>query len=292
MVFADVSMWQGFIPSAVDAVVVKATQGRTTVDQRYEDHLNAARGRQMRHVGHYHFLTSDDPPEMQWSFFRQAVETVGGGLRVGEFVALDWESNAITGEAAPDPSVARRWLDLAGEHWPGRVCWYSYRSLASAARQSGLFPEPLWLSDPNPDNHDWAQRLGAFLLQSGQDTLDGVHIDVNDVIDPAQLDRLCGYTTGDDDMDQRAFSAMLAHACGGEEVGLIVGQDDVVYLRLRNGVDYPLGKVWAFTHQEAQDAATAAKAAVVQSSGPGTLASPAVIADAVMAEAAARLSRP
>lgn len=278
MVFADVSMWQGFIPASVSSVVIKATQGRRIFDPRYDDHLNAARARGLRHVGHYHFLTSD-PAEMQWSFYRQTVETVGGGLRVGEFVALDWESNAITGEPAPDAAVAREWLDLAVAHWPGRVCWYSYRSLAARARQSGDFPEPLWLADPNPDGPQWAERLGAFLLQSGQDLHDGINIDVNDVIDPAQLEQLCGYTTEASDMTRDEFVQLLGP-------GATLGLDGVAYVTLRDGKQYPLAQALSFTHQEAQDAATAAKAAVVQSSGPGTLASPAVIAEAVRAELA------
>src|SRR5207244_1110424 len=88
-----------------------------------------------------------------------------------------------------------------------RVAWYSYRSNAVKARQSGDFPWPLWLADPNPNGHDYALQLDAFLLQSGQEQLAGVNIDVNDIIDIATLDELTD--DGDDTMTAEQFAAML-----------------------------------------------------------------------------------
>lgn len=281
MVFADVSMWQAFIPAEVTAVIVKATQGRRIFDSRYDDHLHAARARGMRHIGHYHFLTSD-PAEMQWSFYRQTLETVGGGLRVGELIALDWESNAITGEPAPDAAVAREWLDLANAYASGRVCWYSYRSLAARARQSGAFPEPLWLADPNPDGRQWAERLGAFLLQSGQGSHDGITIDVNDVIDPAQLEQLCGYTQEAPDMQAKE----LVDFFGGEAAGVTLGLDGVCYFRGADGIDRPLGVVLRDVLGEAIAARVGVQALQVAGAGGATMVSPAVIAGAVRAELA------
>lgn len=207
--FADVSLWQPYLPDGVSGVIIKAAQGRTITDPRYAEHLHAARQRQLRWIGHYHFLgTGDVPAEVEFAHYRQVVETVGGGLRRGELVALDWESNAITGAPAAPVEHAVEWMRLADAHWPGRVCWYTYRALAATHRDR--FPWPLWLADPNLDGHQWADRLGAFLLQYGQEPVGGLVIDVNKVIDARQLEALCGYTT-EDDMDL----GRLAQAFGG-----------------------------------------------------------------------------
>lgn len=212
----DVSMYQHTLvlddlPDHVSGVIIKASQG-TYEDPSFAYFLAQARAdARWKFVGFYHFL-SDRGVQAEAAHFLNMV-TAAGGLRRGEFVVLDWENNAITGYRPP-MSDARAWMTIVNNALPGHVAWYSYRSNAIKARQSGDFPWPLWLADPNPDGLSYAQQLDAFLLQSGQQELAGINIDVNDIVDIATLEEI----TGDDDMAlsdedvQRIATAVWEHA--------------------------------------------------------------------------------
>lgn len=235
----DVSMYQhgltlDDLPGHVSGVIVKATQG-TFTDPQFARFRQEAQDARWKWVGLYAFL-SDRGVQNEAAYFLNVVGTLGPR----EFVVLDWENNAITGYQPP-MADARAWMIIVNQALPGRVAWYSYRSNANKARQSGDFPWPLWLADPNADGEAWAHTLDAFLLQSGQQTLADINIDVNDIIDIATLDEL---TNNGDDMTAEQFAAMLgtpARANGG-----------VVEIQLGDGQWYPLAAVLQYIHTESQ----------------------------------------
>lgn len=231
----DLSMYQARLalddlPDHVSGVIIKATQG-TFTDPQFVRFRQEAQDVRWKWVGIYHFL-SDRGVQNEAAYFLNAV----GALGPREFVVLDWENNAITGYRPP-MADAVAWMQIVDAALPGRAAWYSYRSNAAVARQSGQFPWPLWLADPNPNGLEWAHTLDAFLLQSGQQILADINIDVNDIIDISVLDQL-GYPSGqssplendmpitDDDakkiaeavwartIDARGFSAPAAQMAG------------------------------------------------------------------------------
>lgn len=197
MTIIDVSMYQpglqlDTLPDTVTGVIIKATQGLYE-DPGFRFFVEQARADpRWKYIGFYHFL-SDKHPDQEAAHFLATINSIGG-LRPREFEALDYENNSVTGYAPPQADAVQ-WMTVVDAATPGRVCWYTDRHHAIPARQSGLFPWPLWLADPNPDGRQWALTLNAFLLQYGQQVFPP-NIDVNDIIDISVLDAI----TGDDNM--------------------------------------------------------------------------------------------
>ncbi len=225
----DVSMYQtgvdlDTLPAHVDGVIIKATQG-TYTDPAFASFVKQARAQpRWKYVGFYHFL-SDKGARVEAQYFLDVITGLGG-LRPGEFAVLDWENNAITGYSPP-MSDAVAWMTIVDQKWPGRVAWYSYRSNAIKARQSGDFPWPLWLADPNPNGHDYALQLDAFLLQYGQEVFPP-NIDVNELINVEVLDALTGddMALSDDDVKRIAeavWSRMIDSSAGATPAAQLVG---------------------------------------------------------------------
>lgn len=257
MTIVDLSRWQGnlildSLPFDVSGVILKATE-RTFTDPEFARFRAEATAARWKWVGLYHFLGEGGPAE--FDHFVDTVAELGGR----EFVCLDWERSP--NGYLPPADDAAAWMSRAEARWPGRCCWYTYRSLAIAARQSGEFPWPLWLADPNPDGHDWAVRLGAFLRQYGQQSYGGIACDVNEIIDIAALDQLTEGT----DMTPDQFAALFGDNAR--------ANNGVVELLLRDGNWYPLGHVLQYIHTEAQEAHEAAggtKPLTVNLSGTAT----------------------
>jgi len=190
----DVSHHQGEIPwdrtDRYELVIAKATQGRSFVDRQCAANLTAARARGVRYRGLYHFLDWSDPGR-QAAHLLETVDDLGGLLE-GEHLWLDWESDGPNHRPPPPPGFLRDALDVVNARHPGRVGWYTYRSLAKAHR--GSFGEPLWLASP-ADPVRFARELGACLVQFDQLGAPGFRspIDVNYIVDRVALDMLCGY---------------------------------------------------------------------------------------------------
>lgn len=244
-IVTDVSAWQyqlelDDLPADVVGVLEKMSQDCFADGQGPLFREQSRNNPRFVTRGCYHFL-GPSPVQQQVDFFASVI----GEPEPGESLWLDWENNAITGYHPPQ-SDAYAWLDLAEKRWPGRVGWYSYRSNAITARQSGDFTLPLWLADPNADGDKWAAQLDATMRQFGQAAIAPINgtlhnVDCNDVLNHQVLASL-----GGDTMTAEQLAAMLgptARATNG-----------VVELQLSDGNWYPYAAVMQYIHTEAQGA--------------------------------------
>lgn len=253
MIVADVSAWQtglrlGDLGDDIEGIIAKLTQN---VDEELTgpDWIRQIRSSDRWKVrGWYHFLGPGNI-DQQIDTFAFAL----GDLEANETIWLDWEANAFTGYTPPQED-AYQWLLRAEKRWPGattdgipRVGWYSYRSMAIRARQSGDFDLPLWLSDPNVDGPYWAATLKATLLQWGQPTIAPIggtlhNLDCSDVIDAATLIAMGG------DMTPTEIQQFLDSPCGlllSDDGHTMTGTDGTP-----GGPQYTVRQTLQYSHEE------------------------------------------
>lgn len=261
-IVVDVSAWQyqlelNDLPADVVGVLQKMSQDTFADGQGPLFREQSRNNPRFVTRGCYHFL-GPSPVQQQVDFFASVV----GEPESGESLWLDWENNAITGYHPPQ-SDAYAWLDLAEKRWPGRVGWYSYRSNAITARQSGDFTWPLWLADPNADGDQWAAQLDATMRQFGQATIAPINgtlhnVDCNDVLNHQVLASLGGNMALSDDDIKRVVDAVWARI-----VKDVPAEDGSI-------ADYPIENVVGFGYIQSLRAHQAA-AAIKPGGGSGPL---------------------
>ena len=102
--------------------IAKATEGRTFRSPTFDENWQQMRRRGFEFRGAYHWIRSDSTMDAQVSNLRRAIDD-HGGLRVGEFVMLDWETTP--GIANVTVAQVNEWLRLAEQIWPGRIAVYA-----------------------------------------------------------------------------------------------------------------------------------------------------------------------
>lgn len=102
--------------------IAKATEGKSFRSPTFDENWVQMRRRGFEFRGAYHWIRSDSSMLEQVNNLARALDG-HGGLQVGEFVMLDWETTPNVLNVSIDQ--VELWLDLANRRWPGRVMVYS-----------------------------------------------------------------------------------------------------------------------------------------------------------------------
>lgn len=236
----DVSVWQGLIDwtavaeTPVEVVIAKATEGSTFKDRTFASNYRGAVDAGIPYVGAYHFLSNEAAIAQIANLagvVNDNITPAGTILPEGAFIAIDYESNGATGAPPPDLSVLLEILELAEQRWPGRVCWYTYTSLARRVIDRVPIGRPLWLADYTTGGANAVLELGAFLWQwdSSQYVL-GIpgRVDANEITVRAQLEHLAKH---DPEVDTVKPLHLISSGVEGE----------ALFVRLDNGAVLHLG---------------------------------------------------
>ncbi|WP_176573459.1 glycoside hydrolase family 25 protein [Nonomuraea pusilla] len=148
----DVSNWQGSVDwaghaqSGIAFAFAKATEGGDWTDTWFSRNWNGMRESWLV-CGAYHFGRPKGDPVAQARHFLDTVRRAGG-LRRGDLVALDLESNdGLRPELVA--RFARRWCETV-ERWTGlRPFIYTFPTFAQQGHCAGLGDHPLWLAAPD-----------------------------------------------------------------------------------------------------------------------------------------------
>jgi hypothetical protein len=148
----DVASYQSenFDTTDIQFVVVKATEGVSYKNPRYDAQVKHARDKALV-VGHYHFVNSSASMDAQATYFvKTATE------KAGEFLVLDWESPGV--DDAEKNEFTKKTKALAPGLKVGLYCNKDYWKNRDHSNYAGDF---LWIADPNsqaghPDvQHAW-----------------------------------------------------------------------------------------------------------------------------------------
>jgi lysozyme len=147
----DVSNWQGTVDWADHAEAgvafgfAKATEGGDYTDKWFARNWNGMRESWMV-CGAYHYARPKGDPIEQARHFLDVIRSVGG-LRRGDLVALDMETNDGL-RPAQVARHARRWCHHIERHSGVRPFIYTFRSFANGGNCAGLAEYPLWIASP------------------------------------------------------------------------------------------------------------------------------------------------
>ncbi|MFD9948041.1 glycoside hydrolase family 25 protein [Nonomuraea sp. NPDC059023] len=147
----DVSNWQGAVDwgahakSGVAFAFAKATEGGDWSDRFFRRNWNGMRESWIV-SGAYHFgRPKGDPAEHARHFLRTV--QAAGGLRRGDLIALDLETN----DGLPPDRVARyarRWCRFIEREAGVRPFIYTFLWFARSGNCAGLGEYPLWIASP------------------------------------------------------------------------------------------------------------------------------------------------
>jgi lysozyme len=148
----DVSNWQGKVDWAGHAragvafAFAKATEGGDFTDKYFARNWEGMRENWIV-CGAYHFARpKGDAAEQAHHFLRVLKEA--GGLRRGDLVALDLETNdGLRPERVA--RHARRWCRHVERHAGIRPIIYTFPAFARGGHCAGLGDHPLWIADPD-----------------------------------------------------------------------------------------------------------------------------------------------
>ncbi|MEQ4719311.1 glycoside hydrolase family 25 protein [Nonomuraea sp. B19D2] len=148
----DVSNWQGTVDWAdhADAGVAfafaKATEGGDYTDKKFARNWNGMRESWLV-CGAYHFARPKGDPIEQARHFLATIRSAGG-LRRGDLVALDLETNdGLRPEQVA--RYARRWCHHIERHGGVRPFVYTFQAFARDGHCAGLGEYPLWIAAPD-----------------------------------------------------------------------------------------------------------------------------------------------
>lgn len=129
--------------TGIDFVVVKATEGATYENPKYDAQVKHARDNSLV-VGHYHFVNGNTPMDVQAEYFvKTAIE------KPGEFLVLDWENPDVDDSEKND--FIKKTKGLAPGLKVGLYCNKMYWKNRDHSDYTGDF---LWIADPNsPAGH-------------------------------------------------------------------------------------------------------------------------------------------
>lgn len=125
----------------------KATEGKTFRSPTFNENWEQMRRRNFQYRGCYHWIRSDSPMFVQAANLKKAIDD-HGGLRVGEFVQIDWE----TTPNIPDVSYAQivEFIDICEQYWPGRCIVYASDWVPHFIMWRLAYPTyPLWYANYN-----------------------------------------------------------------------------------------------------------------------------------------------
>ncbi|MFC5835121.1 glycoside hydrolase family 25 protein [Nonomuraea insulae] len=147
----DVSNWQGTVDwsdhaeAGVAFGFAKATEGGDYTDKWFARNWNGMRESWLV-CGAYHFARPKGDPIEQARHFLDVIRSAGG-LRRGDLVALDMETND---GLRPEQVArhARRWCHHVERHGGVRPFIYTFHSFANGGNCAGLAEYPLWIASP------------------------------------------------------------------------------------------------------------------------------------------------
>ncbi|MFC7583999.1 glycoside hydrolase family 25 protein [Nonomuraea antimicrobica] len=145
------SNWQGSVNWARHAddgvafAFAKASEGGDYTDKWFARNWNGMRESWMV-CGAYHFARPKGDPIEQARHFLGVIGSAGG-LRRGDLIALDLETND---RARPErvARFARRWCQFVERYTGLRPFIYTFQAFARGGHCAGLGDYPLWLASP------------------------------------------------------------------------------------------------------------------------------------------------
>lgn len=199
----DVSHWNVItdwdaIPD-YDLWCMKATEGKGFRSPVFNERWPKIRELQVKCRGAYHWIRSDSSMKDQVANLKRAIDD-HGGLQVGEFVMLDWETTP--GIANVTVAMVEEWLDLAEKEWPGRIIVYCSDWVPGFKTWRKNNPDyPLWYANYRLERDDRggeaeSDQWGADVWQWTSSALVPGYkagIDMNDVLEWDTLFSISGY---------------------------------------------------------------------------------------------------
>ncbi|PZG20818.1 hypothetical protein C1J01_08370 [Nonomuraea aridisoli] len=147
----DVSNWQGTVNWAGHAdrgvafAFAKASEGGDYTDKWFPRNWNGMRESWIV-CGAYHFARPKGDPLEQARHFLGVIRSAGG-LRRGDLIALDLETNdGLRPERVA--RYARRWCHYVERHTGVRPFIYTFHTFAQNGHCAGLAEYPLWIASP------------------------------------------------------------------------------------------------------------------------------------------------
>ena len=184
---------------------MKATEGRSFRSPVFDERWPKAR-ELAKYNGAYHWLRSDSPVLVQFNNFRKAIND-HGGLELGDFVMLDWETTpGIKNVTVANVDV---WIELCEKEWPGRHIVYCSDWVPGFKTWRAKNPDyPLWYANYNtgPSRTGGAAETDEYGADVWQWTSTALvpgfqaGIDMNDVLDWSTLDDIGGYSAVAEDL--------------------------------------------------------------------------------------------
>ncbi|MFG1710109.1 glycoside hydrolase family 25 protein [Nonomuraea sp. M3C6] len=147
----DVSNWQGTVDWAEHAgagvafAFARASDGGDHTDKWFARNWNGMRESSIV-CGAYHFARPGGDPVEQARHFLSVIRSAGG-LRSGDLVALDLETNdGLLPEQVA--RYARRWCHHVERHGGVRPFVHTFHAFARGGHCAGLGEYPLWIASP------------------------------------------------------------------------------------------------------------------------------------------------
>lgn len=141
----DISAWQASAVPSGDFVIIKATQGRNSVNSKLQAQLADARRKHML-VGFYHYPDFDDDPLDDALHFCSVVAPL---LQPGDIIVLDHEAADPQPGASRASAWGRTFLPFTEKQCARRPWLYSNVSWASDGHCAGMGAYPYWCADPS-----------------------------------------------------------------------------------------------------------------------------------------------
>lgn len=186
----DVSRWQGVIDwqQVKDAgksfAIIKATEGRTMIDDYLSANISGARAVGMA-TGVYHFCRASNVEEaaVEAQFFMDTVDSVGGVKALDIPPMLDIETvHADSREAIS--AICHVWLEAVQQRYGVEPMIYTFPWFADTYLDPSLSKYRLWLADYQGDvprdRSGWSEW--TFLQYSQQGQVPGISgfVDLNE----------------------------------------------------------------------------------------------------------------
>jgi lysozyme len=186
----DVSHWQGNVDwakvktSGISFAILKATEGRTVVDETVYSNYNGAKVNGIV-VGLYHFCRASNVQEAaaEAQFFASVFDACGGVQGLDIPPILDIETvHADTKEEIT--AICHTWCEWVEQRYGVKPIIYSYPWFASKYLDTSLAKYPIWMADydgnPPQDRSGWTEW--TFLQYTDKGQVPGINgfVDLNE----------------------------------------------------------------------------------------------------------------
>ncbi|WP_229310942.1 glycoside hydrolase family 25 protein [Larkinella soli] len=176
---------------ALQFVFVKATEGATLVDRRFQSNWREARKAGLRRGAYHFYLPRRDPVKQARNF----INTVT--LESGDFApVLDFETDAA-GKIPSDRLIAdlRLWLSMLEAHYGIKPIIYTNRHFYLLYIEGNFDDYPLWIADYTTEHPKAFQSDRLYLWQHNKGGwVDGIrgHVDFNVFVhEPERINEIC-----------------------------------------------------------------------------------------------------